>query len=189
MDNLTDDMIDFILEALLESSFYDGEVFKNKDGETIDVSPYIEEAQNFSDTNIATRGITHVERVYALASSNLRKLGSSIDGVNPRRLTDEGMQAQEGAYNAYQVASSLGLGVPELSNEQKSALILVVAIDALLIKICDKLTLMVLQVEDYLPLLEEFTNLSTRSVPVSMTEIATLTELFEVGEDEPAPTL
>jgi len=131
---------------------------------------------NEERTRTIAEDITKIEALYASQRLALVKRTSSTDGVRLRRATNVGMEAQQSAYALYQAAISTGVLPVSLTDAQKQGMLITISFDALLIKVCDKLSTMALNGEDFSEL---FTKAEEIKLEPSDVTPQTLTRLYQ----------
>ena len=138
------------------------------------------------DANVLKATIVEIEKVYATAVSNFRKLSHYKWGMTPVRISEEGMQAHIEAVTTLRVAVAvLGEDGISLNKEERDMLYYEAATNKLLINICDKLIGLVEADKPFKGLLTKFKTIATREKAItSEAELNDIYAQFKVDRTE-----
>ena len=164
----------------------------NEDGDivTADSSVILLESLDLSgfntDADVIKANIIAIEKVYAKAVSNFRKLSHYKWGITPARLSEEGMLAHIEAVTTLRIAVAvLGEDGISLNKEERNTLYYEAATNKLLIGICDKLIGLAEADKPFKRLLDKFNSIATREKAItSEAELKDIYAEFSVDKIE-----
>ena len=137
-----------------------------------------------SEDKVIEENIYAIEKVYVDAVANFKNLSHYKYGVNPARISEEGMKSHIDAIKTLQVSAALlGEEGAMLTEEDKDALYYEAATNKLLISICNKLVDLAENEKPSKTLLNKFKKIATRDKAI--TSHAELNDIYtQFGMDK-----